>query len=76
MQFKREVGLLTLAIALFAVGTFFYTYQPSSIEATSVVNQSIIYPYKGLALSFVGIGFISMIIASISYTKKTKNLLS
>jgi hypothetical protein len=75
LQFKREVGLLVLALALFAVGTFFYTYQASSGEAT-VLSQSLVYPYRVLAVAFVGIGSVSMIVASISYSRKNKNVVS
>jgi uncharacterized protein (UPF0333 family) len=71
LQFKKEVALLLLAISLFAIGTFFYTYQAA--EATSLA-ASIIYPYRSLALAFVGIGFASMVVASISYQRKTKNV--
>lgn len=73
LQFKKEVALLLLAISLFAIGTFFYTYQAASAEATSLA-ASIIYPYRSLALAFVGIGFASMVVASISYQRKTKNM--
>jgi TRAP-type C4-dicarboxylate transport system permease small subunit len=73
LQFKKEVALLLLAISLFTIGTFFYTYQASSTEATSLA-ASIIYPYRSLALAFVGIGFASMVVASISYQRKTKNM--
>ncbi len=73
MQFKREVGLLLLAISLFAVATFFYTYQAASNE-TVVMSQSLVYPYRGIALGFVGVGFASMVVASISYSKKIKNI--
>jgi hypothetical protein len=67
LQFKKEVALLLLAISLFTIGTFFYTYQASLAEG-------IIYPYRSLALAFVGIGFASMVVASISYQRKTKNV--
>lgn len=73
LQFKKEVGLLLLAISLFTVATFFYTYQASSAEATSLA-ESIIYPYRSIGLAFVGIGFASMVAASISYQRKTKNM--
>jgi TRAP-type C4-dicarboxylate transport system permease small subunit len=73
LQFKKEVALLLLAISLFTVGTFFYTYQAASAETTSLA-AGIIYPYRSLALAFVGIGFASMVVASISYQRKTKNL--
>jgi hypothetical protein len=65
MKFKVEVVLLVVAIALFAVAVFFYSYQ-SAVAA---------FPYRGVALLFVGVGSVSMVTASISYSKKTKDLI-
>jgi TRAP-type C4-dicarboxylate transport system permease small subunit len=73
MQFKKEAILLVAAIALFGAATFLYTYQATSTEA-SILSQSLAYPYRGIALCFVGIGFASMIVASISYQRKTKKI--
>jgi uncharacterized protein (UPF0333 family) len=75
LQFKKEVSLLILALALFAVGTFFYTYQISSGE-TTLMSQSLVYPFRGAAIALVGIGSASMVVASISYSRKTKNMVS
>jgi TRAP-type C4-dicarboxylate transport system permease small subunit len=72
LQFKKEVGLLLIAISLFMVGTFLYSHQTAATEAT-ILAASINYPYRSLALAFVGIGFASMVIASVSYSRKTKN---
>jgi TRAP-type C4-dicarboxylate transport system permease small subunit len=73
LQFKKEAGLLLFAISLFAIATFVYTYQTTSNETTTLTS-SITYPYRSLALAFVGIGFASMVVASISFSRKTKNL--
>lgn len=73
LQFKKEVGLLLLAISLFTVATVLYTYQTSSAEVTSLA-ASISYPYRSIGLAFVGIGFASMVAASISYQRKTKSM--
>jgi uncharacterized protein (UPF0333 family) len=75
LQFKKEVSLLILALALFAVGTFLYTYQISSGE-TTLMSQSLVNPFRGVAIAFIGIGSASMVVASISYSKKTKNMVS
>lgn len=72
MQFKKEVGLLLFAISLFAVATFFYSYETISSE-TNILTTDLIYPYRSLALAIVGVGFVSMVVASISYSRKTKD---
>jgi hypothetical protein len=73
MQFKTEVSLLLASITLFAVAMFFYSYQ--SGVGDSVFSLSLAYPYRGVALAFVGFGSVSMVTASISYSKRSKNLL-
>ncbi len=72
MKFKIEVTMLAVSIALFAVATFFYSYQTSNTGL--MLSQSVAYPYRTIALAFVGVGSISMVFASISYSRKTKNL--
>ncbi len=69
-----EVGLLVLAIALFAVGTFFFMYQSAPSQSMALA-QSIAYPYRAVALAFVGLGSVSMLTASILYIKKTKQVI-
>jgi hypothetical protein len=66
MRFKTEVSLLLLAISLFAVAMFFYSYQS---------GFDLIFPYRRIALAFVGFGSVSMVTASISYSKRSKNIL-
>ncbi len=66
MRFKTEVSLLVLAISLFAVAMFFYSYQN---------GLTLVFPYRGIALAFVGVGSVSMVTASISYQKRSKNLI-
>jgi hypothetical protein len=66
MEFKAEASLLVIAITLFAVAMFFYSYPG---------NLSLTYPYRGIALTFVGVGSVSMVTASISYSKRSKELL-
>jgi hypothetical protein len=66
LKFKTEVSLLLTAIILFAVAMFFYSYE-------GVV--SLVYPYRSIALAFVGFGSVSMVTASISYSKRSKDLL-
>jgi len=75
MKFKTEVTLLVIAIILFAVAMFFYSHQGIIGETASIVSADSGYPYRGLALAIVGIGSISMVTASVSYTKKSKNII-
>jgi len=49
---------------LFVVSAFFYSY-----EGLALFD----YPYRGLAISFVGFGSVLMIVASISYLKRSKD---
>ncbi|MGD0071982.1 MAG: hypothetical protein ABSB71_10540 [Candidatus Bathyarchaeia archaeon] len=69
MQFKTEVCLLALAITLFVVSTFFFSYQTGS----ATFNPP--YPYRGYALAFVGFGSVLMVTASVSYSKRSKSIL-
>jgi TRAP-type C4-dicarboxylate transport system permease small subunit len=73
LKFKAEVSLLVFAIVLFAVSMFFYSYSSTAGDAAAL-NLSSAYPYRGLAVAFVGAGSISMLAASISYSKKTKEI--
>jgi hypothetical protein len=63
-----------MAITLFAVSMFFYSYQPTA-NTNAAFNYNLTFPYRGIALAFVGVGSVSMVTASISYSKKTKNML-
>ena len=79
MQFKAEIAVLLVTISLFAVSAFLYTYQASTVAAnSSALGDAFIaaaYPYRGFALSFVAAGSALMVTASISYNKRSKNLL-
>jgi prepilin signal peptidase PulO-like enzyme (type II secretory pathway) len=66
MEFKTEVSLLLIAITLFAAAMFFYSYQNSF---------NLNYPYRGVAIAFAGFGSVSMLTASISYSKRSKNII-
>ncbi len=74
MKFKTEVSLLVLAISLFASSVFFYSYTGAISDAV-MFSQSIAYPYRGYALMLLGVGSVSMVTASISYSRKSKDLL-
>jgi cell division protein FtsX len=72
LKFKIEAALLVVAIALFAVAVMFYSYQ-SSVAEDWVLSQSAAFPYRGVAFLFLGVGSVSMVTASISYSKKTRD---
>jgi hypothetical protein len=72
LKFKTEVFLLALSITLFVVSVIFYGYQTGSENLS--VNWAA-YPYRGYALAFVGFGSALMVTASLSYQKRSKNLL-
>jgi hypothetical protein len=67
--------LLLMAIVLFAVSAFFYSYQAASEGVTFSASLGS-YPYRGVALTFVGFGSALTLIASISYSKRSKNLVN
>jgi hypothetical protein len=75
LKFKAEMCLLLLAIVLFVVSAFFYSY-PATPETRSLSSElgSFTYPYRAHAISFVGFGSVLMLVASISYSKRSKNL--
>jgi cell division protein FtsX len=74
LKFKIEAALLVVAIALFAVAVMFYSYQ-SSVAEDLVLSQNA-FPYRGVAFLFLGVGSVSMVTASISYSKKTKGAIA
>jgi hypothetical protein len=53
---------------------FFYSIQ-SGVGDSASRSLSSAYPYRGIALAFVGFGSVSMVTASISYSKKSKNII-
>ncbi|MGF3522420.1 MAG: hypothetical protein ACQXXJ_04915 [Candidatus Bathyarchaeia archaeon] len=67
MQFKTELTLLLIAITLFTVSTFCYSY-----VTNSGVQAALSYPYRAYAFPIVSFGSVLMIIATFSYTKKSK----
>ena len=70
-KFKREIGLLSLALVLFVVSAFFYSYQTGGSNFN--LNWAS-YPYQGYALAFVSFGLVLTVTASVSYSKHGKNM--
>ena len=62
-----------MAIVLFVVSAFFYSYQSTS-EGVSFTAGLGSYPYRLHAITFVGFGSVLMLAASVSYSKRSKNL--
>ncbi|MEM2098185.1 MAG: hypothetical protein QXU99_00355 [Candidatus Bathyarchaeia archaeon] len=62
MEFKTEIFMLLLSIALFAASSLFYY---SSEVASGILGA-------GCAFSFVGCGSVLMVTAAFSYWKKGK----
>jgi hypothetical protein len=62
-----------MAIALFAVSAFFYSYQQVSegLYLSAALGN---YPYRAYGIMFVGFGSVLTLAASISYSKRSKNL--
>lgn len=76
MKFKVEVALLIAAIALFASAVVFYSYQSAGTETMALAkNSAAAFPYRTIALMFVGVGSVSMVTASVSYSKKIKEII-
>jgi hypothetical protein len=73
-KFKAEMCLLLMAIALFVVSAVFYSYPEVSEGRTFSLASSNPYPYRVLALTFVGFGSVLMLTASISFSKRSKNV--
>jgi len=73
LKFKAEIVLLLMAMALFVVSVFFYTYHVAGEELSFSASLGG-YPYRGYAITFVGFGSVLTLAASISYSKRSKNL--
>ncbi len=73
MKFKGEIFLLLTAIALFAASAFMYSYtaQPQVTAASSSAALPN-YPYQAYAFSFVGLGSLLMVTASLSFFRRSK----
>ena len=74
MKYKIEVGLLSLALMLFAVSAFFYSYQTGASNLAAVNWVS--YPYQGVSIALVAFGSVLTAAAFVSYSKKGKNKIS
>jgi hypothetical protein len=68
-----EISLLIIAITLFSVSAFFYSYYLVEDTVSFGISLSS-YPYRTYALGLVGVASFLMLTASISFSKRSKNL--
>lgn len=73
MKFKTEVCLLSLALLLFAISAFFYSYQTGNTD--SAISWGA-YPYQGYSFLLVAFGSVLTVAACVSYSKRGKNIFS
>lgn len=73
MKYKMEISLLVIAISLFSASAFFYSYYLVEDSVSFGVSLSD-YPYRIYALGLVGFASFLMLTASISFSKRSKNL--
>jgi uncharacterized membrane protein YqgA involved in biofilm formation len=74
LKFKAEICLLLMAIVLFAVSAFLYSYTLQPIaESLAAADASLpTYPYQSYAISFVGFGSLLMVTAALSFLRRSK----
>ena len=80
MRFKLEVCLLTAAIALFVLSSVLYSYQvdtnSQNMQVAGLKEAApaavAAFPYQTYAVSSIGFGSILMVIASLSYQRRSK----
>jgi hypothetical protein len=63
--------LLGLAIVFFVVSMFFFGYQTGNGNFNLLTS----YPYRGYAIPIVGFGSAFMVAATVSYSKRSKNII-
>jgi cbb3-type cytochrome oxidase subunit 3 len=77
LKYKAEVCTLLIAICLFAVSAFFYSYatqDEANAETQAVFSlNAATYPYRGYGLASVAFGAVFMTTAAISYSKRSEN---
>jgi uncharacterized RDD family membrane protein YckC len=66
-----EVCLLSLALVLFAVSAFFYSYQSASVNLSAGFAS---YPYQGFSIALVAFGSVLTGVAFVSYSKRGKSI--
>lgn len=73
MKYKMEICLLLIAITLFGLSAFFYSFNLVGSDVSLGVGLNN-YPYRVYALTLVGLGSVLMLTASVSFSRHIKNL--
>lgn len=71
LKFKTEVCLLSLALFLFVISVFFFSYQTGNSSAAISWGT---FPYQGYSVLLVGFGSVLTVAAFVSYSKRVKNI--
>jgi len=66
LKFKTEIFLLSLAIILYFVSAFCYSYEVGSEGIPSAMN----YPYKGYAIPLAVAASLLLVLAALLYLKR------
>jgi hypothetical protein len=66
LKFKTEIFLLLLAIILYIVSAFCYSYEAPWEGNIPVLN----YPYRDFAIPLAGVASALLVIAAILYSKR------
>jgi hypothetical protein len=73
LKYKIEIVLILTAIALFGLSAVFYSY--SLAKPSELLSSGFnLYPYTGYAIVLVGFGSFFLVIASLSFSRRIKNL--
>ena len=70
VKFKTEVCLLSVALLLFVVSAFFYSYQAGSVN----LNLNLAFPYQGYSLLMVCFGSVFTFAAFVSYSRRGNSI--
>mgnify|MGYP001096626317 CR=1 FL=1 len=66
LKFKAEISLLLLAIMLYILSAFCYSYEAPKQDRLPIIN----YPYRDYAIPAAGVASTLLVIAAIMYSKR------
>jgi len=70
LKFKAEISLLLVAIVLYSISAFCYSYGECMERMTFALN----YPYRDYAFPLVGFGLALVAAATVSYSRRSRAL--